>query len=683
MKYFKKIALSIFILLTVMFTFSACGKEGKVVRVDVVYVGSSFDYDKVHSVLSVGYSESLELDESDFNVYLRYKSGAKKKATNFSSNLEEFAHKKVPTGDSIIWFMASGFDGKAEITLRVENSKLIKPHFENFVRAYTGETFSVLNHITANAAFIENCMEIDLARSTLEATRAGTYSVYITLKEGYEWNTAAGKNDEIEFVWEIEKQKIETPTATEVSLEFKHDENYRAVEQGPVLNLGKDADKFEVFGSKNVNAGSYSVSFKLTSEFKENYCFENGKDAFSIGYEILPKVLAPIQDETVHEYSGETIAPTLVNFDENLLNISDFEGNIEIGTYSVIVSIKDEFKSNFVFANGTSEPLEVFYTIGKRIIEVPVLSKTEYEYSGAAAVLKFDNFDSELLNLAMNSSDINVGSYSATVSLKEGLSPNNYAFAGSSSVGNMQFGYKIVPKVLYASDFEWDYTSPIEYDGLAHSVVLKDSPFDVLVSYENNTATEIGDYSAIAHLTISNMNYKLAAGAETLTLDYSIIRGADPSAMYVFVGGNKVGLTLDEISSADAFANKAISVKFDCVLDEGGTIIKYTTTLSKDCLSEMVDGRIDIKFAFNTSLLDFESTPYKYMIMPEFDENDPFFTFEHIEQNFVVPNANGEYEVMNFEVVDNSIKFYIAQEVDVADDLVGVYVAYPVVIEFA
>ena len=67
----------------------------------------------------------------------------------------------------------------------------------------------------------------------------------------------------------------------------------------------------------------------------------------------------------------------------------------------------------------------------------------------------------------------------------------------------------------------WDYTSPFTYDGSRKSVRLSGVPEGVRVSYTNASATDAGDYTAIARFTVSDTaNYN--ANIPDMTLDWSI-----------------------------------------------------------------------------------------------------------------------------------------------------------------
>ncbi len=76
---------------------------------------------------------------------------------------------------------------------------------------------------------------------------------------------------------------------------------------------------------------------------------------------------------------------------------------------------------------------------------------------------------------------------------------------------------EILKPEIDVSEVTWDYVNPFTYDGTAQTVSLVGVPNLVTVTYENNSATNAGTYTASVTLTYDTDNYELIGTIEPLS----------------------------------------------------------------------------------------------------------------------------------------------------------------------
>jgi surface protein len=76
---------------------------------------------------------------------------------------------------------------------------------------------------------------------------------------------------------------------------------------------------------------------------------------------------------------------------------------------------------------------------------------------------------------------------------------------------------EILKPEIDVSEITWYYVNPFTYDTTTHTVTLVGVPNLVTVTYENNTATNAGTYSASVTITYDTDNYELVGTIEPLT----------------------------------------------------------------------------------------------------------------------------------------------------------------------
>ena len=226
-------------------------------------------------------------------------------------------------------------------------------------------------------------------------------------------------------------------------------------------------------------------------------------------------------------------------------------GNVatNAGTYtaSAVITLVDSANYTLV---GSVANLE--WTINKAVVDI---SGVTWNYSGA---FTFDGAEKalELVGLpttvtATLSGNVatNAGTYTASAVIAL-VDSDNYTLVGS--VADLE--WTINKRVIDLSAIQWDYTGALIYNGAEQSVVLTGIPADLAeilgVTYEGNTATVVGTYTATATFTCNSDNF-IIEGLAVLSIEWSIdkadydmsgIRFEDVTVLY---DGKLHGLTIN------------------------------------------------------------------------------------------------------------------------------------------
>lgn len=129
---------------------------------------------------------------------------------------------------------------------------------------------------------------------------------------------------------------------------------------------------------------------------------------------------------------------------------------------------------------------------------------SEYVYDGTEKTVKIVSDISEKINVEYTGNiEINAGEHEAVV---EFLPTDTLNYNPPRSVRHK---WHIRKGNINMSDVEWDYTSAFMYDGKRKTVELTNIPDGLIVNYSNNTATDAGEYTAVASFELKNENYNL------------------------------------------------------------------------------------------------------------------------------------------------------------------------------
>lgn len=430
------------ILMCSMCIFSAC-EIGEFASFSVSYVSNEFSFDAFSSSIMVEYGKEVNLSKSDFKVYRINKHGRKQKTKNYVLDASSVNGKKLTIGNYKIYFSNKEGDYKTAITLTVYEKEIEKPTFGSYEVEYDQNEVNIKNYLESLPQFDSESMIVEgSASSVVSAVDAGTYKTKINLKYGYVWNTLSNKTESIEFVWTIGKKVIASPKILGKStFNVEFNENFNLVSQTLKFENSAYSGIYQISGNSQKNAGKYSATATIVNH---NYCFLENKETATYNFEILPKTLESVTllDSGKYEYSGNAIAPNVSNFISAFMTMSGTANNVSANEYELVVAIKSEFESDFVFENNEKQQT-INYEITKKHVAQPILKKDTYVYSKTAPQIELENFDENLFVLSDTSKNISAGFYTLTVSPKNQSIAENYAFEGTDILPVLPLVYQI------------------------------------------------------------------------------------------------------------------------------------------------------------------------------------------------------------------------------------------------
>lgn len=155
------------------------------------------------------------------------------------------------------------------------------------------------------------------------------------------------------------------------------------------------------------------------------------------------------------------------------------------------------------------------WEIQKAIIETAELSWTDFSefiYDGQTKKVSISNLPIDATIEYSGEEETLAGKY-----LARGILYGNYI-----ADGPIEHEWEIKKAKYDLSDVEWTYEGPIEFDGEAHNVSLKNLPDKLKAKYNNNVGAKAGDYCATA--AFSNLDTHNYETPEDKTLHWTITR---------------------------------------------------------------------------------------------------------------------------------------------------------------
>ncbi len=244
---------------------------------------------------------------------------------------------------------------------------------DNFTLDYTIKTIKVTVPAFGTVTYDKNTTysatnaEDDVFKYSYSIHNAGTHVIEVTLNDAdnYEWIVDKDRNDytvnggvaNVNFV--INKKSIAKPTLNATKYTYRYTISLTGGITGIEQVVINDGEGYALSGHKNTNAGKYTASINLNS----NYIWDDGTTAnFTLDYEIeKAKVVLPTSNNTHFYYTGERIVPEYTY--EAILSIAT-EPTVatDVGSYSVTVTLADT--DNFIWKNDdTRESWDLDYYI--------------------------------------------------------------------------------------------------------------------------------------------------------------------------------------------------------------------------------------------------------------------------------------------------------------------------------
>ena len=324
-----------------------------------------------------------------------------------------FSGWTINDGSQIVrdYTIPSGTTGN--IILKANWKEIVGVYSYSTTYTYSGEELSVnaSNFVGSNKAQF-----VEISGDT-KATNAGTYNVTLSLKdkENYCWEDGTTEDKTVQ--WSIIPEvSLNTPVTK------KYTGNVITVTPDDFI-IGEYHDQFTMSGTTSAtDVGTYEVTLSLKD--KEKVTWEDGTtEDKTVQWSIVP-VKVSYNTPPDKEYTGHVITVTPANFadlvNRDLFTISGTTSATKIGTYSVILSLKD--KVNYCWKDGTTEDKAVrWYIVPVRVSYHTPTKK----YAGDIITVTPADFaypypsDGDLFTISGITSATNVGTYEVTLSLKD------------------------------------------------------------------------------------------------------------------------------------------------------------------------------------------------------------------------------------------------------------------------
>lgn len=431
---------------------------------------SNYDPDKMSFVYSSG---GTEYTESDNNGAYYTISGST--VTFYFENVISDGYKIVfSVKDNYAW--ASGSDDINDITIEwtvVPQALTVSPDAGSYT--YTGGTLTY----TPRFDFDESLITIEGD----EQINAGTYNVTITLLDNSNY-TLNGGTESVVYEFKIAKKQL--------SVSWNDDTlTYDGDVKNPTYTVsgwvGSDESAYTLTlvcvedEAGAVNAGPYTARLTLSTGGNMNYYItdddETSYDATYV-YQSFTVEKATIARPDISAPSG-----SVYNGSDQTFNLSGINTKLSVavdgdatvsnriitarnsGSYTITVSIADEYSQNFEWAGSDQSPLTLTWTIDKAPLTVTWSYTDSLVYNGSAqapgyVVSGWQGDDSSNYTLELTGQETNAGyNYTATLTLTTAASGTmNYYLkdVDESDTTAVSTGYSIAKKEVTVSWIEGD-----------------------------------------------------------------------------------------------------------------------------------------------------------------------------------------------------------------------------------
>ena len=270
-----------------------------------------------------------------------------------------------------------------------------------------------------------------------KATKAGTYTVTVSLNDVVNTTWADGTTDDLTFEYVINYALVPYPVV---------DSDYKYVYTGSEINYRiSESDLYTSYGTTRTDAGATVVNVVLND--KENYRWIDGT-ADDIDYSF---VISPAQSEIKVDTSdifityGDLLQVPVAdtpNFGTVATVVLDNVGNevdvteiLPAGNYRIVYSIASS-------PNWLPSEVTVYATVSAEAVNPPIIYDNTLVYSGTEQICEL----SESVHFTVSGNKgTDVGTYTITVSLND---PANYSWSNGSS-DDLYYTFDIVPAKTY------------------------------------------------------------------------------------------------------------------------------------------------------------------------------------------------------------------------------------------
>jgi len=334
-------------------------------------------------------------------------------------NAGEYKATYTPEGN-YVW--NDGTNNPVTVTLTISKAVVNKPANTSVVKPYTGSAqnngYSKPDGVTMSG--------------NDSGTKVGKYTATYTPDTNHIWND--GTTDSVTVTLTIQNASVNKPANTSVV------EYY----DGTVKDNGyKTPEGVKMTGSNSgTNAGEYKATYTLL----DNYVWSDGTtDPVTVTLTIKKAIVnKPASVDVVKTYNGRRQSN---NYKTPVgTTMSGRNTGTNAGEYKATYTLKD----NYIWNDGTTDPVTVTLTINRAKLSVPTIAGIDrtlgidsVEFDGGWHQAIISSYNRELIKASNTRARRNVGEYTITLSLKD----SNYEWADG-TVTNKEIKWSITAKKL-------------------------------------------------------------------------------------------------------------------------------------------------------------------------------------------------------------------------------------------
>ncbi len=347
------------------------------------------------------------------------------------------------------------------------------------------------------------------------ATNAGTYTAWAYPNAGCCWKDT--KTTEIRYIeWSIGRKKVSKPTQ-------KGTLTYNGHDQTPEWNNYTDGDgQFTIGGvyQDRIEADTYFAQFTPTS----NCCWsDEGTETREARWTIGAKrVKVPKLSFSSVTYDKTDRRPELDNPDEDFIYVDGYDYHTNVDTYEITFRLKNTQSSTWDVSGYPTANRTVKWTINKRVIALPVVTKTSFTYDGKEHIPTAD-YDEEYVSVEGYTEQKDAHEYTITFRLKD--------------TNNCRWNTTYTENFTIDRTVKWTInkravkpptlaSNTLTYNGNYQYPVIN-NPDETTVSLSGDlSAKDVGDYEIKANLVdIENYEWDVSGkGTAERTLNWYITR---------------------------------------------------------------------------------------------------------------------------------------------------------------
>lgn len=243
-----------------------------------------------------------------------------------------------------------------------------------------------------------------------------------------------------------------------------------------------------------------------------------------------------------YTYNGKEQTLELTNYNSNIMTITN---NVQkdAGTYTVTIGLKDT--QGYVWQDGTTQDIELIWTIEKKQVPVKWESAVNFIYDGTekAPTATVDNVEGEIINLKIDGAATNIGNYTATASIISvtGGKTENYILTNIAKPFTITKGTIKVTATGYVGGYdEQEHGISVVVDEPAtgttiyysENTILTEKNYQEIGSTTSPKKKEIGEYT-IYYYVVSTGRVS-ASGSQTIVITKGTINPVLSMADYIY-----------------------------------------------------------------------------------------------------------------------------------------------------